>query len=73
VTCCGTHWVDLDPPDMVDVVRVAGLGLVDIPDGPSRVALGDIVAVPADRAAALVAGGEFAYPPDSTAVAAEED
>lgn len=43
----------------VQVRKVSGLRLVDIPDGPRRVAVGDVVEVAKSRAVQLVAGGEF--------------
>lgn len=44
---------------MVSVRRVGGLRRVDVPDGPRGVEVGDVIELPAARAANFAASGEW--------------
>lgn len=81
--CCDEPWWERLEREVtapkVKIRKTGGLKLVDIPGVKRRVAIGDEVSVPADRAAQLVAGGEFEHVPtpkpakaNEAAVAAKE-
>lgn len=54
------------------IKRIGGLGLVDIPGVKRRVAIGDVVDVPKDRADKFVEGGEFEHYKDESKPSKED-